>query len=132
MNITADLVAAGDGMQLLHAGPAWIWSLVAGGGIAVLLLTGGFQRIEGVFKILCLSLFSYIVVLFVISVRWSRVVFHTFVPHVEFTKDYLSLCVAVLGSAITPSLFFWQGAHRIEQMREVNGGDPLPMLSALG
>lgn len=126
VNIAADLVAVGDGMRLLHAGPAWPWSLAAGAVITALLITGSFQRIELVFKILCLSLLAYLIVLFVIQVNWSQAVFHTFVPHVRFTKDYLALLVAVLGSAITPSLFFWQGAHRIEQMRE-GDGEVLPL-----
>jgi hypothetical protein len=70
LNIAADLVAIGSGMQLLHAGPTW----------------------------------------------------HTFVPHVELTKSYLALLVAVLGTTISPYLFFWQSAHRLEEMREETGG----------
>jgi NRAMP (natural resistance-associated macrophage protein)-like metal ion transporter len=127
VNIAADLVAVGEGVQLLHAGPAWVWSLAAGAAITIMLMTGSFQRIELVFKILCLSLLAYVAVLAVISVNWGQVALHTFVPHVEFTKDYLSLLVAVLGSTITPCLFFWQGTHRIEQMREEDGGDPRPL-----
>jgi NRAMP (natural resistance-associated macrophage protein)-like metal ion transporter len=121
VNIAADLVAVGEGMHLLHAGPSWVWSPAAGVAITVLLVTGSFQRIELVFKLVCLSLLAYVVVLFVISVKWSQVLFHTFVPHMEFTPDFLALLVAVLGSAITPSLFFWQGAHRLEHMRAEDG-----------
>ena len=127
VNIAADLVAVGDGLQLLHAGPAWVWSLTAGTAITVTLVTGSFERIQLLFKILCLSLLAYVAVLAVVSVSWRQVALHTFVPHVKFTKDYLSLLVAVLGSAITPCLFFWQGAHRIEQMREDGGEDALPL-----
>ena len=72
LNIAADLVAIGSGMQLLHAGPTW----------------------------------------------------HTFVPHVELTKSYLALLVAVLGTTISPYLFFWQSAHRLEEMREEPEGGP--------
>src|ERR1700731_3817909 len=65
LNIAADLVAVGSGMQLLHAGPTAIWALVAGAGISVLLLTGSFELVARVFKFLCLALLSYIAMPFV-------------------------------------------------------------------
>jgi Mn2+/Fe2+ NRAMP family transporter len=53
----------------------------------------------------------------------GSVLIHTFVPHVELNKTYLALLVAVLGTAISPYLFFWQSAHRLEEMRdEPEGG----------
>lgn len=122
LNVAADLVAIGQGVHLLHAGPAWIWALVAGLGITALLLAGGFEKIQHVFKILCLSLLVYIVVLFFADVPWGKVGLHTVVPHITFSKDYLSLLVAVLGTTISPYLFFWQTAHRVEEMRDEDLG----------
>ena len=129
LNVAADLVAVGSGMHLLHAGPAWTWALVAGVGITVLLLVGGFGKIQQVFKILCLSLLVYIAVLFFANVAWGQVGIHTFIPHIRLSKDSLSLLVAVLGTTISPYLFFWQTAHRVEEMRDEDaGGDqPLPL-----
>ena len=57
LNIAADLVAIGSGMQLLHAGPTFIWALLAGGVITTLLVLGSFARIALVFKVLCAALF---------------------------------------------------------------------------
>jgi NRAMP (natural resistance-associated macrophage protein)-like metal ion transporter len=122
LNVAADLVAIGQGMHLLHAGPAWVWALVAGAGITALLLAGGFEKIQSVFKILCLSLLVYVAVLVVADVPWGQVGLHTVVPHVTFSKDYLSLLVAVLGTTISPYLFFWQTAHRVEEMRDEDAG----------
>ena len=102
LNVAADLVAIGQGMHLLHAGPPWIWSLVAGASVTVLLLSGGFGKIEHVFKILCLSLLVYLGVLIVAHIQWGQVGAHTFVPHLKFNRDYLSLLVAVLGTTISP------------------------------
>jgi Mn2+/Fe2+ NRAMP family transporter len=128
LNIAADLVAIGSGMALLHAGPAWFWALVAGAGITALMLLGGFTKIQLVFKLLCLSLLSYVVVLFVAHVPWSTVGLNTISPHVTWSKDYLTLLVAVLGTTISPYLFFWQTADRVEEMRaEDGGGDPIPL-----
>jgi NRAMP (natural resistance-associated macrophage protein)-like metal ion transporter len=128
LNIAADLVAIGSGMQLLHAGPSWLWALIAGAAITALLLLGGFTRIQLVFKLLCLSLLSYVVVLFVAHVPWRTVGLNTLVPHVTWSRNYLTLLVGVLGTTISPYLFFWQTADRVEEMRaEDGGGEPIPL-----
>ncbi len=126
LNIAADLVAIGSGANLLHAGPVWVWSLVAGLVITGLLVSGTFRFIELVFKVLCLALLSYLVVLFVVKVDWAQVGLHTIVPHIRFNLGYLSLLVAVLGTTISPYLFFWQSGHRVEDMREEKAGGQKP------
>ena len=125
LNISADLVAVGSGMNLLHAGPTWVWALVAGVLITVLVIVGAFVQIARVFKLICLALFSYFAVMFSVHVNWGQVGLRTVVPHLEVSnKDYLALLVAVLGTTISPCLFFWQSAHRLEELRtEPEGGD---------
>jgi len=129
LNIAADLVAVGSGMQLLHAGPTWIWALIAGALITILLVLGSFTRISLVFKVLCAALLSYLVVAVLVTHHWGSVASHTLIPHVELNRAYLALVVAVLGTTISPYLFFWQSAHRLEEMRdEPEGGEePLPL-----
>ena len=122
LNIAADLVAIGAGANLLHAGPVWLWALVAGLVITGLLLSGTFRFIELVFKVLCLALLAYLVVLFAVKVDWAQVALHTVIPHITFNATYLSLLVAVLGTTISPYLFFWQSGHRVEDMREEKAG----------
>jgi NRAMP (natural resistance-associated macrophage protein)-like metal ion transporter len=123
LNIAADLVAIGSGMQLLHAGPTWLWALVAGVLITTLLVLGSFARISLVFKLLCAALLAYLVVAVLVTHQWASVLSHTLVPHIELNKTYLALLVAVLGTTISPYLFFWQSAHRLEEMRdEPEGG----------
>src|ERR1017187_8160506 len=134
LNIAADLVAVGSGMQLLHAGPTWLWALLAGVLILTLTVLGDFARIALVFKVLCAALLSYLVVAVLVTHQWGSVLGHTFIPHIEFNKAYLALLVAVLGTTISPYLFFWQSAHRLEEMRdEPEGGtraQPLKQQSA--
>ena len=129
LNIAADLVAIGSGMSLLHAGPTWLWALLAGAAITWLLVLGSFARIALVFKVLCAPLLAYIVVAILVTHQWGQVLMHTVVPHIQLNKTYLALLVAVLGTTISPYLFFWQSAHRIEEMRDApEGGDkPLPL-----
>ncbi len=130
LNISADLVAVGSGMQLLHAGPTAVWAVVAGAGISALLFTGSFELVARVFKLLCVALFAYVAMLFVVNVNWGSVARGTFVPHVSLGSSYIALLVAILGTTISPYLFFWQSMHRLEEMRdEPEGGskpEPLP------
>lgn len=129
LNIAADLVAIGSGMNLLHAGPVWLWALIAGVLITTMLIIGSFARIALIFKILCAPLLVYLVVAILVTHEWSKVLSSTFVPQFHFNKSYLALLVAVLGTTISPYLFFWQSAHRIEEMREApeGGSKPLPL-----
>ena len=136
LNIAADLVAIGSGMNLLHAGPTWVWALIAGALITGLLILGSFTQIARVFKFLCLVLLAYFGVLFAVKVNWSQVAIHTLIPHITFSRGFISLLVAVLGTTISPYLFFWQSVHRLEEMRgESEDGEraiPLRMRSKRG
>ena len=124
LNAAADLMAVGQGMELFGAGPAQLWSAIAGIGIALVLVAGGFAVIAKVFKWLCLALLAYVAVLFVSKVDWPDVAAGLLGLQFRFSWDYLGLIVAVLGTTISPYLFFWQSAHRIEELREDDlGGD---------
>ena len=122
LNISADLVAVGAGMHLVHAGPTALWALVAGLVITVLLVSGSFVLIARVFKVLCAALLAYVGVLVMVKVSWGQVLLHTLVPHIQLTREYTALIVAVLGTTISPYLFFWQTLHRVEDMREEEAG----------
>lgn len=123
LNAAADLMAIGQGMELLGAGPDHLWSAIAGIAIAVALFTGSFTVIAKVFKWLCLALLAYVAVLFVANVDWADVVAGVLGTQFQFSPEYLGLIVAVLGTTISPYLFFWQSAHRVEELRaEDHGG----------
>ena len=87
LNIAADLVAVGSGMQLLHAGPAALWGLIGGVVVTGLLVSASFDLIARVFKALCLALLAYLGVLVIAHPPWGSVASHTLVPHLTFSKD---------------------------------------------
>jgi NRAMP (natural resistance-associated macrophage protein)-like metal ion transporter len=122
LNIAADLVAVGSGMTLLHAGPTTLWALLAGVLVTGLIILGSFERIARVFKILCAALLVYIVVAVMLHPPAGQVLRGLLVPKVEFNPTYLTLLVAVLGTTISPYLFFWQSVHRVEDMRDEDTG----------
>ncbi|MBW4077707.1 MAG: Nramp family divalent metal transporter [Acidobacteria bacterium] len=129
LNIAADLEAIGSGMNLLHAGPVWIWALAAGGVLTALLIIGSYARIALVFKFLSMTLLVYVVVLVLVTHNWGRLLEATLIPHLQFSRSFIALLVAILGTTISPYLFFWQSANRLEEMRdEPEGGDePMPL-----
>src|SRR3989344_5768879 len=81
-------------------------------------------------KFLAFVLFAYIAVVFFIDVDWVLVFKSTIIPHIEFTKDYLFNIVAVLGTTISPYLFFWQASEEVEEevvhhkLRQMGAGLP--------
>src|SRR5207302_1887401 len=124
-----DVVAVGAGMNLLHAGPQTVWAVVTGAALTVAIMTGSFEFIARGFKVLCAALLAYLGVLFFAPVGLAHVLTRTGVPPVAFSKSYVALFIAVLGTTISPYLFFWQNAHRIEELRDepAGGDDPVPL-----
>ncbi len=122
LNIAADLVAVGSGMNLLHAGPSWLWALLTGVLITVAVVGGSFSMIARAFKLLCLALLAYVVEVFLVHASWGTILANTFVPHLHLTRAYVALLIAVLGTTISPYLFFWQSAHRMEELRDAPEG----------
>lgn len=126
LNIAADLVAIGSGMSLLKAGPTWLWALLSGVIISTLLVMGSYARIATVFRILAATLVVYVVVAVSVTHAWLKVLDYSVVPHVHFNKAYIALLVAILGTTISPYLFFWQSANRLEEMRDEPEGGSEP------
>jgi NRAMP (natural resistance-associated macrophage protein)-like metal ion transporter len=124
LNVAADLVAIGAGMNLLGAGSAKVWAPLAGVAITAIVVAGSFEMVARVFKVLCAFLLTYIAVLFFVHANWGDALTHLVVPHVQLTRGYLALVVAVLGTTISPYLFFWQSAHRVEELRGEDRGGP--------
>jgi Mn2+/Fe2+ NRAMP family transporter len=127
LNVAANLMAIGQGMELLGAGPDHLWSAVAGIGIVVTLMSGSFTLIAKIFKWLCLALLAYVAVLFVAKIDWADVGAGLIGSQFQWNWHYLGLLVAVLGTTISPYLFFWQSAHRVEEMRTEDFGDTTPV-----
>jgi len=125
INIAADIGAMGAALKLLIDGPAQ-WYAVAFGVVSLLLQVFiPFPRYSPVLKTLTLALLAYLVAVFLIKVPWGKVVFHTLVPSIQFHTTYVVAVVAVLGTTISPYLFFWQASHEVEEQRGAQGERPL-------
>ena len=124
VNVAADLVAIGQGMQLLHAGPAVVWSAAFGVGILAAVVLGSFEAIARAVKWLCSVLLVYVGVVVVVGIDWADVLRGLLGLGIRLTPAYLGLAVAVLGTSISPYMFFWQTAQRVEELRAEDLGGP--------
>jgi Mn2+/Fe2+ NRAMP family transporter len=86
-----------------------------------------YRRLAPVLKWLTLSLFAYVGVLIAVDIPWAKLLAATLIPPVELTREYLMLLVAVLGTTISPYLFFWQASQEVEDQRASHGDEPLRM-----
>jgi Mn2+/Fe2+ NRAMP family transporter len=76
-------------------------------------------------KWLTVSLFAYVAVVFCVHVSWRAVLHATVLPHIQLTKEYVTALIAVLGTTISPYLFFWQASQEVEEVRNNRGEKPL-------
>lgn len=126
VNVGADLMAVGKGMELLGAGPSRVWAPIAGLGLGVLLMTGSYKLVSKVFVWLCLALLAYVVVVFLAGLQWGEVLAGLTFQRLEPGMQFWGLVAAVFGTSISPYLFFWESGQRIEEMRArpENGDKP--------
>jgi NRAMP (natural resistance-associated macrophage protein)-like metal ion transporter len=115
MNIGADISGMGAVGNLLFPSVKAIYFSVAFTILLlVLIIYLPYQRIAQVLKYLCLVLLVYLVVPFLIKQDWVAVLKATFIPVIKFDKNFISILVAILGTTISPYLFFWQATMEVE------------------
>ena len=124
LNIAADIAAMGDALQLIVGGPVHGHTLVFGVLCTVLPLWLGFDAMVRVLKWLTLALLAYVAVVFMLHVNWEAVLVKTLVPQLQANGPYWTMVVAVLGTTISPYLFFWQAAQEAEQRQRLDAHTP--------
>ena len=125
INVGADLNAMGDSAALVLAGPRTLYT-VAFGVISLLLQVFlPYNSYVKVLKWLTLSLLAYVGVAFVAHVDWVAALRATVLPTIHWSKEYVTTVVAILGTTISPYLFFWQADQEVEEIKRV--ADDLPL-----
>jgi NRAMP (natural resistance-associated macrophage protein)-like metal ion transporter len=117
INIGADLGAMADASRLVLGGPQVLYVLLFASVCIALQVFLQYARYVSVLKWLTLFLFAYVATLFMVKVSWAEVAERLVVPEVNWDKDYLTTIVAVLGTTISPYLFFWQASQEAEDVR---------------
>jgi NRAMP (natural resistance-associated macrophage protein)-like metal ion transporter len=125
INLGADLGAMGAALKLVFGGPQLVYVALFGVVSILLEVFVRYTRYVSVLKWLTLALFSYVGVAFVVHVDWAQVALHLVAPKIAWTSDYLTSLVAILGTTISPYLFFWQAEEEVEDVKERDGAKPL-------
>ena len=122
LNIAADLGAMAASARLLMPA-ASLLGLVAIFALVSMLLQifTTYARYARILKWLTLALFSYVFTAFAVHLNWGSALYHTAVPSLTFSKDQLFLLCAILGTTISPYLFFWQTSQEVEEHRHTAG-----------
>ncbi len=117
-NLGADLGAMAEALQLLIGGPAPLYTVA----FAMVCISAeiwiSYRRYASIMKWLTMSLFAYVGVVLAVQVPWIATLRDIFVPNLLLDSDHAELLVAILGTTISPYLFFWQAAQEVEEQTE--------------
>jgi NRAMP (natural resistance-associated macrophage protein)-like metal ion transporter len=125
INLGADIGAMGGALKLLVGGPAHLYSVEFGVVSAIAAILVPYRQYAQILKWSALVLLVYVATAFVAHVRWSSVLAATFIPRTSLSPSSLSTLMAVLGTTISPYLFFWQASQEVEEQEADAGEKPL-------
>jgi NRAMP (natural resistance-associated macrophage protein)-like metal ion transporter len=123
-NLAADLGAMAAAVKLLAGGSAQLYVLAIGMVSVLLEIFVRYARYVAVLKWLTLSLLAYVATVFVVAVPWGEALARLVVPQIAWNADFTMMVVAVLGTTISPYLFFWQAEEEVEEQQQ-RGERPL-------
>ena len=124
-NLGADLQAMDAAPRLLRPGPPILYGVLLGAFSVLAQLFVPYSKYVKYLKWLTLSLFAYIAAAFWVHVEWKEVLWHALIPHMTLSRPYLVALIAVLGTTISPYLFFWQASQEAEEVKTNRGEKPL-------
>lgn len=130
INIGADLGAMAASAQMLLGLSSIFWLLLITAVIIILEVFISYKKYSKFLKYLALTLFAYVVTAFLSKPNWGEILQNTVLPQIKFSSEYMLNIVAILGTTISPYLFFWQTSQEVEEeiedgkMQEMGVGKP--------
>jgi Mn2+/Fe2+ NRAMP family transporter len=133
-NIAADIAAMGESLSLVIGGLNHEHALIFASVSTLLQVFVPYRRYAPVLKFLTLTLFAYVATALTVNIPWSTALLAAIWPKPTINANYFLMVVAVLGTTISPYLFFWQASQEVEEMNQgrihrplrelTRGGDP--------
>jgi len=133
-NIAADIAAMGEALSLVIGGLNHEHALIFASTSTLLQVFVPYRRYAPILKFLTFALFAYVATALTVRVPWGQAMLEAIWPRPTINADYLLMVVAVLGTTISPYLFFWQASQEVEEMNQgrvhrplrelTRGGDP--------
>ena len=124
-NLGADIIAMGTALTLVIGGSATLYGVLFTIGSLVLQIFMPYTKYSNYLKWLTLALFAYVATAFVVHVPWGEALRHTFLPRFSWNQESLTAIVAVMGTTISPYLFFWQASTEVEEVEAHRDEHPL-------
>jgi len=119
LNIGADIQGMGAVAHLIIPQiPVFVFSIVFTAILLFVIIRYPYQKIAAIMKWLCLILLLYMIIPFLSKPDWAAVLKHTFIPEIHFNKNFIEIIVAILGTTISPYLFFWQATMSSEDINQ--------------
>lgn len=125
INIGADIGAMADALHLLVSGPQVAYVLAFGAICVVTQIMLKYKHYVSVLKWLTVALLAYVGALFFVRIDWPLLGRNLILPEISFKADYLTAVVAILGTTISPYLFFWQASQEVEDINANPKREPL-------
>lgn len=121
LNIGADLGAMAKAIQLITPGASFVFLVIFIGIFSLFLeIIVPYQKYARYLKWLVIALFSYVATGLIIHMDWSVLLRDGIIPHITFSKTQILLITGILGTTISPYLFFWQTSQEVEE--QIVGG----------
>jgi Mn2+/Fe2+ NRAMP family transporter len=117
VNIAADLGGMADATQMITGVNSLVWTPLYTALIVGFLFWSSYRQIARIFKWITLVLLAYVVTAFFAGVDWRQALLATLLPHPVWSHEYLEVLVGILGTTISPYLFFWQASEEVEEER---------------
>jgi NRAMP (natural resistance-associated macrophage protein)-like metal ion transporter len=124
-NIAADIAAMGEALSLVIGGLNHEHALIFASTSVLLQVFVPYRRYAPVLKFLTLTLFAYVATALTVNIPWSTALLAAIWPKPTINTDYFLMVVAVLGTTISPYLFFWQASQEVEEMNQGKIDRPL-------
>ena len=125
INIGADISAMGEAASLVLGGHGIIYAVILTAISLALQVFIPYDKYISVLKVLCLVLFAYVAVVFSVGVPWATALKNSVLPQIVFDTSYMTTIIAVLGTTISPYLFFWQASEEAEEETDDPAAHPL-------
>ena len=117
INIGADLGGMADATAMITGVNSLIWTPLYTALMMSFLFWSSYRQIARLFKWITLALLAYVAAAFFVKVDWRQALASTLDPRLAWSREYLAILVGILGTTISPYLFFWQASQEVEEER---------------
>lgn len=125
INLGANIKVMGEAVKLIMGGPASAYAALLAVVSILLQIFVPYTRYVSILKWLTLTLFAYVATILVVNISWGEALRHTLWPEFQLNREFITLLIAVLGTTISPYLFFWQASQEVEEEEDDPEQKPL-------